>query len=358
MNLPNSESSSHNILKHKATSTVGRGKVVKLDTNLSISVWSDEYVALYLGDSLEHYSNWEQPTVIVSDGAYGILGFEGDTSDHLDLPHWYEPHIQAWSNAAMPSTTLWFWNSEIGWAVVHPVLEKYGWRYVNCNIWNKGKGHIAGNVNTEKIRRFPVVTEVCVQYVREVKVNGLTLKAWLLDEWKRSKLPLKRANDACGVVDAATRKYFDQGHLWYFPPPKMFERLVNYANEHGNPEGKPYFSLNGNRALKGDEWSKMRSKFKCPHGFTNVWQRPALRGNERVKTSSGKAVHLNQKPLDLMSIIIESSSDENDVIWEPFGGLFSASLAARNLKRRAYSCELDPDYFSYGVNRFNQEVHQ
>jgi site-specific DNA-methyltransferase (adenine-specific) len=138
----------------------------------------------------------------------------------------------------------------------------------------------------------------------------------------------------------------------------MFERLVNYANENGKPEGKPYFSLNNNRPLKGEEWSKMRSKFKCPHGFTNVWERPALRGDERIKTSSGKAVHLNQKPLDLMSIIIESASDENDVIWEPFGGLFSASLAARNLKRRAYSCELDPGYFYYGVKRFNQEVHQ
>lgn len=105
----------------------------------------------------------------------------------------------------MPCTTLLFWNSEIGGAVVHPLLEKYGWRYVNSNIWNKGKGHIAGNVNTQKIRRFPVVTEVCVQYVREVRVNELTLKAWLLREWKRSGLPLRRANDACGVVDAATR---------------------------------------------------------------------------------------------------------------------------------------------------------
>ena len=52
------------------------------------------------------------------------------------------------------------------------------------------------------------------KYVREVKLSEFTLKTWLLREWKRSKLPLRRANDACGVVDAATRKYFDQGHLW------------------------------------------------------------------------------------------------------------------------------------------------
>lgn len=358
MSRSNSEASSTKVLKRKATSTVGRGKVVNLNTKLNFSEWSDEHVSLFLGDSLEFYKSWEQPTVIVSDGAYGVLGFEGDTSDHIDLPTWYQPHVEAWSNAAMPCTTLWFWNSEIGWAVVHPILEKYGWRYVNCNVWNKGKGHIAGNVNTEKIRRFPVVTEVCVQYVREVKLNELALKTWLLHEWKRSGLPLRRANDACGVVDAATRKYFDQGHLWYFPPPEMFERLVNYANEHGSSEGKPYFSLDGHQSLTGQEWSRMRSKFRCPHGFTNVWERQALRGTERVKTNSGKAVHLNQKPIDLMSMIIESSSDENDLIWEPFGGLFSASLAARKISRRAYACEIDPDYFYYGVQRFSQEVHQ
>ena len=358
MNQSELKTSYMKTLKDEAASTVGRGKVVNQNRQLNFSQWNDEYVSLFLGNSLEYYKCWEQPTVIISDGAYGVLGFEGDTSDHIDLPNWYQRHIEAWSTAAMPCTTLWFWNSEIGWAVVHPILEKYGWRYVNCNIWNKGKGHIAGNVNTEKIRRFPVVTEICVQYVREVKFNELTLKAWLLNEWKRSKIPLRRANDACGVVDAATRKYFNQGHLWYFPPPKMFEKLVSYANEHGIPDGKPYFSLDGCQSLTGEDWCKMRSKFKCPHGFTNVWERQSLRGEERVKINSSKALHLNQKPLDLMSIIIESSSDKNDVIWEPFGGLFSASLAARRIQRKAYSCEIDPDYFYYGVQRFSQEVHQ
>lgn len=358
MNHSPSRENPSGILKRKATSTVGRGKAIDCHTRLNFSAWNNESIALYLGNSLQHYEKWEKPVVIVSDGAYGVLGFEGDTSDHGDLPRWYEPHVEAWSKSAMPNTTLWFWNSEIGWAVVHPILEKYGWRYVNCNIWNKGKGHIAGNVNTEKIRRFPVVTEVCVQYVREVKINELTLKEWLLTEWKRSGLPLRRANDACGVVDAATRKYFDRGHLWYFPPPEMFERLVHYANENGKPTGKPYFSLDGERPLTGREWSEMRAKFRCPHGFTNVWDRPALRGDERVKTVSGKALHLNQKPLDLMKLLIEASSDERDVIWEPFGGLFSASFAAHQLRRKAFSCEIDPDYFYYGVQRFIQEVHQ
>ena len=229
--------------KREATSTVGRGRAVTLDIAPHRGVWCDELVTLHSGDSRDFYASWKRPTVIVSDGAYGVLGFEGDTSDHLGIPTWYEPHIKAWSEAALPSTTLWFWNSEIGWAAAHPILEKHGWRYVGVNVWNKGKGHIAGNVNTKRIRQFPVVTEVCVQYVYEPRINGMLLKQWLLSEWKRTGLPVRAANTACGVADAAVRKYLDQGHLWYFPPPEKFEMLSAYANTHGNPEKRPYFCL-------------------------------------------------------------------------------------------------------------------
>ena len=233
-------------VRKSATSTVGRGKSFTTNgVGNKLSTWSDDHVNLYQGDSLEHYDKWEKPTVIISDGAYGILGFEGDTSDHMGIPDWYEPHVKKWSEAATAQTTLWFWNSEIGWAAAHPILERYGWRYVNCNSWNKGKGHIAGNVNTSKIRRFPVVSEVCVQYVFEAKIDDQLLRDWLRNEWKRTGLPMKKANEACGVKDAATRKYFDKGHLWYFPPPDVFEKMSVFANAHGNSDGKPYFSQDG-----------------------------------------------------------------------------------------------------------------
>lgn len=98
--------------------TVGRGKTVTLDSLSTHTHWTGGQVSLQLGDSLNHYAQWDTPTVIVSDGAYGILGFEGDTSDHLGIADWYEPHIQVWSQQATAQTTFWFWNSEIGWATV------------------------------------------------------------------------------------------------------------------------------------------------------------------------------------------------------------------------------------------------
>lgn len=344
--------------RHPPTSTVGRGRTVKsVEPSEVVTEWSDDLTQVRLGDSLDLYENWDTPTVIVSDGGYGVLGFEGDTSDHLGLAEWYAPHIRAWSKRATPTTTLWFWNSEIGWASVHPVLEANGWRYVNANVWNKGKGHIAGNVNTRRIRRFPVVTELCVQYVYEAKLDGLTLKRWLRREWRRTGLPFRRANEACGVADAATRKYLDQSHIWYFPPPEMFVRLQEYANLNGDKSGRPYFSIDGRQPGTARQWAAMRAKFQCPHGFTNVWDRPALKGAERFKLngSSGKAIHLNQKPLDIIGMLIKASSDEGDVVWEPFGGLFTACIAARLNRRRGFGGEIDPTYFSYGVKRLKEE---
>lgn len=188
--------------------------------------------------------------------------------------------------------------------------------------------------------------------MRENGIDGDLLKVWLKKEWQRTGLHLRCANEACGVKDAAVRKYLDQGHLWYFPPTDMFERLVSYANTYGEESGKPYFSMDGKNPMSGDEWSSMRAKFYCPHGFTNVWNRPPVSGKERLKNESNRALHLNQKPLDLMEMIIKASSDEGDVVWEPFGGLFSASRAAVNLDRKAYGCEINPYYFNAAIERF------
>lgn len=337
---------------HPAPSTRGRTRTVTLPGQPDANFFENKFVHLHYGDSLTSYDSWPVPTVIISDGGYGVLGFDGDTSDHLGLPAWYEPHVQAWAARATPQTTLWFWNSEIGWAAAHPLLERYGFRYVNANFWNKGKAHIAGNVNTAKIRRFPVVTEICVQYSFEARLGGLPLKEWLLAEWKRSGLPVRQTNEACGVADAATRKYFDQGHLWYPPPPEKFQMLVDYANQNGDPKGRPYFSVDGRRSLSREEWEGMRYKFQCPHGYTNVWERNALHCAERIKAPNGKAAHLNQKPLDLLTLLIKASSDEGDVVWEPFGGLFSASFAAWKCKRNAYAAEIDSTYYQMGLERF------
>jgi len=314
-------------------------------------VYRVDGASVYFGDALELYDKWPPPVVIVSDGAYGLDSFPGDPKSAAELPEWYLPHLAKWSEHALPCTTLWFWNSELGWATMHPYIEKFGWEYRGCHIWDKGIGHVAGNSNTRTLRKFPVVTEVCVQYVKRVYFESggarLTMQEWLRHEWLRSGLPLYKANAACGVRNAATRKYLTADHLWYFPPPEHFEMLVQYANRYGDPDGRPYFSVDGRRPLTAAEWRNMRAKFYCRPGVTNVWHEPPVRGNERRKVRF-KCVHMNQKPVRLLELILETSSDPGDVIWEPFGGLCSVAAAALRSGRRCFSAER--------VRRFYEEA--
>jgi len=319
-------------------------------------------IQIEMADAIARYALWPSPTVIISDGAYVLGLFPGDPPTATHLADWYAPHIEAWSRYALPETTLWFWCSEIGWATVHPILAKNGWEYRSVNVWDKGVAHIAGNVNSKTIRRFPIVTEICVQYIRNVTLaNGdgqcLPMQQWLRYEWQRTGLPFSKTNEACGVKNAATRKYFTKDHLWDFPPPEMMERIAIYANEHGQPTKWPYFSLDGNSFVTAQEWSRMRAKWNHIHGVTNVWSVPAVRGTERLKNTQAKCVHANQKPLSLIEQIIVASSDPMDVVWEPFGGLCSAAIASQKKNRRCYcySAEINPDYYELAKMRIQQE---
>ncbi len=157
---------------------------------------------------------------------------------------------------------------------VHPFSRRMA-GITRPRIFGTRASAIAGNCNGDTIRGFPVVTEICVQYVREAKLPDetgtlLPLKSWLRAEWLRSGLPLSKTNEACGVANAATRKYFTQCHMWYFPPPDKMVALARYAAEHGLPTRRPYFSIDGKTPLSEAKWASMRSKWNHAHGITNV----------------------------------------------------------------------------------------
>ena len=317
--------------------------------------------ALHCGDALDAYHDWVAPDLIISDGAYGVNGFNGDTHGPDGLPGWYEPHIAAWSECAKPSTSLWFWNTEIGWATMHPLLDSYGWDYVQLVTWDKGLAHIAGNVNGRTIRQFPVVTEVSALYRRRLMLQtvdggSLGVQQWLREEWQRSGLPLNQANDACGVKNAATRKYLTADMHWYWPPGDMVIKMSVYAMANGTLTNRPYFSIDGHSMVTAEQWDSMRATWNHVNGVTNVWPHAPTGTSERVMSSeTGRsAAHPNQKPLDLMMQQIAATTNPNDVVWEPFGGLASGSVAAVMMGRTARVAETSPGFAALALTRLEQ----
>jgi site-specific DNA-methyltransferase (adenine-specific) len=67
-------------------------------------------------------------------------------------------------------------------------------------------------------------------------------------------------------------------------------------------------------------------------------------------------VHLNQKPLAFMRRIVNACTVAGEVVWEPFGGLCSASVAAVELGRRAFAAEQNDVFHALAAERLQDAV--
>jgi site-specific DNA-methyltransferase (adenine-specific) len=61
--------------------------------------------------------------------------------------------------------------------------------------------------------------------------------------------------------------------------------------------------------------------------------------------------HPTQKPEALLERIIKVSSNEGDVVLDPFSGSFTTCAVAIRLKRKAIGIDINPEYFKIGLRR-------
>lgn len=73
--------------------------------------------------------------------------------------------------------------------------------------------------------------------------------------------------------------------------------------------------------------------------------------NKKLKDSNGKNLHDTEKPVELMKILIDNSSKENDIVIDPFMGIGSTGVAAKELNRRFVGIEIDETYFNIAKRR-------
>ena len=79
--------------------------------------------------------------------------------------------------------------------------------------------------------------------------------------------------------------------------------------------------------------------------------------NKKTKDINGKNLHDTEKPIELMQILVSNSSNEGDLILDPFMGIGSTGVACMNLKRKFIGIELDETYFNIAKKRL-EEVKQ
>ena len=85
--------------------------------------------------------------------------------------------------------------------------------------------------------------------------------------------------------------------------------------------------------------------------MTSVWRIPLCTGTERIKDEYGKKAHSAQKPEALLQRVILSSSNEGDLVLDPFLGSGTTCAVAKKLNRRSIGIEQEPRYVDIAENR-------
>lgn len=61
--------------------------------------------------------------------------------------------------------------------------------------------------------------------------------------------------------------------------------------------------------------------------------------------------HPTQKPEALLERIIRASSNEGDIVFDPFGGSFTTAAVSKKLNRKSISIDMNPEYYKIGLRR-------
>ena len=78
----------------------------------------------------------------------------------------------------------------------------------------------------------------------------------------------------------------------------------------------------------------------------NVWDFPRVR--YRMDEYEN---HPTQKPIALLERIIKASSNEGDIVLDPFSGTFTTCFVAKELNRKSIGIELQENYIKIGLRR-------
>lgn len=80
--------------------------------------------------------------------------------------------------------------------------------------------------------------------------------------------------------------------------------------------------------------------------------------NIKTKDENGENLHDTEKPVELMKILIENSSKENEIVLDPFVGIGSTAIACINTNRNYIGFELDKTYFEVAQKRIKKLIEE
>ena len=274
------------------------------------------------GDCIEEMKKLEENSIdaIVTDPPYNIGKAEWDKIDNYIewCGEWVSQCERVLKN---PSSFYWFHsNIKIAKDIMKYIEDNTDFKFRQMIVWNKrftgakNKDFLNGFVQENRLQNYNKMAEYCFYYV----IDGINkIKK------RRKKLGLSQS-----VIAKEIRS--KNGNLtgWY----------SNIEN------GKYYPTKETIKPIKkhlGLELNDIVPTFNNQKTHHSVW-------NYEIAEKKG---HITPKPILLIENILKHSSNENDIVLDPFTGSGTTLIACKRLNRNYIGIEMEEEYIQIAEAR-------
>ena len=301
-------------------------------------------------DCLEIMRNIPDNSVdlIVTDPPYNINKDDWDKID--DYKNWLMKAFKECERVLKDNGSFYFFHSEM--PVVADLMQRIRketkFVFKQFIVWNKrfkeasNKGYLDGFVEVNGLRNYQQMAEYVLFYTFQDE-TGLTTVMLDTNNFSSLRKYFKGLQEHIGLNKKQVMNKIGQNadhcfrwnsSQWDLPTKETYQQLINVIGIDKWESFRPYESLR-------QEYESLRYTFNNQKNHHSVW-------DYEVEKKQG---HLTPKPVNLIKNIMLHSSNENDVVLDPFIGSGTTAVACKMLNRRFIGFDISQDYVDIANKR-------
>lgn len=307
-------------------------------------------------DDVEKLMDGNKADMVFTDPPYGMIkqaeGVLNDNLNYDDLLKFNKKWIPLTFKFTKDNGSWYCWGineplMDIYSNILKPMQKESKITFRNLITWNKYCKQNPKPTSIKMMRNYCIYDEKCL-FV-QCGVQGISnnyferwepIRQYLVDEW--SKISSK--NDWDEYLNHKMGIHYFLKSQWVIPTEEKYKELQELGEKFGAFK-KEYDEIK-------KEYDATIAYFDNTHEtyMTAVWDFETTSKEEREFTGG----HPTPKPIALCSRAIKSSSRENEIVLDVFGGSGSTLIACEQLNRNCYMMELNPKYVDVIIERWEQ----
>lgn len=290
---------------------------------------------VYNKDILEYFYDVSDKSIdlfILDPPYYRVVGDKWDNQWFTieDWIAWCDKWITEVNRTSKLSASVWLFGFPYQLMHLFPIMIKNGFTFRQQIIVNKGLQAVAGRTS-KNLKMFPTATESifffhkeCRDHIRNILQSERKKLGWNGNQVNEQ---MDSATTGGGQFSCMASEKKPLEHRTY-PTRNNWEKLSKVMNL------PPYDDL--------------VYKFNLQTGLTDVWN------DINFYDRKVKKIHSTQKPINLIDRLVNTSSNENDLVCDPFMGSGTTAMVAKSLGRHYIGCELHEGYGNLIKNRIGE----